>query len=146
MSSSQLAEVPVWECHHLVQGCTVGRLCVIEHGYPIAFPVNFVLMQGSGWPQVVVRTSPTATFTRCDGPASFEVDYVDAPARRAWSVLMRGTLRKAGGLQELPDPHPWVDDGRYQWMVLDVSATSGRRFVGSRGHEGDFAVEWDLAI
>ena len=38
------------ECLELLGGCTVGRIAVVHEGYPVVFPVNFVLSRLDGAP------------------------------------------------------------------------------------------------
>ena len=134
-------ELPSWECYRLIADCTVGRLCVIDHGYPLALPLNFRLVQEGSPPRLVMRTAAHTMFANYEGPASVEVDHISDSTRSAWSVLLRGDLRRVVGGHDLPDPNPWVADGRFQWLVLDVTAVSGRRFVG-QAHDDGFSVDW----
>lgn len=142
--SVQRFEIPVWECYDLLGGRNVGRLCVIDHGYPLAFPINYRMAGGDPGPSIVLRTSPHTIIARHEGPVSLEVDDIDEAQRTAWSVIARGLLRRVSGPHQLPDPEPWLDDGRHTWLVLEVNAVSGRRFEGRPGSSG-FAVEWHLA-
>jgi hypothetical protein len=136
-------ELPEWESWDLVERQPIGRLCVIDHGYPLAFPVNYRLVREGGHSRVVIRTNPRSALARCEGPASLEVDHIDpdgASGPSAWSVIVRGTLRRVAGAHELPDTFPLVE-GKFQWVVLDASAVSGRRFT-ARPTADLFVVEW----
>jgi len=146
MSGVSRSEMPDWECQRLLGEATIGRLCVIDDGYPLAFPVNYQQVvsanpQGGSRHLLVVRTSPGAALARCEGLASLETDQIDPVSRRAWSVIARGRLRRTSGIHDLPDPGPWIDDGRSQWVVLEVTATSGRRFQASTSADG-YVVDW----
>ena len=134
-------DIPVHECITLLDSDSVGRLCIIDHGYPLAFPVNYRLVHDSAGHRVVFRTAPEAALAHYEGPSSLEVDQISADRRRAWSVIVRGDLRRAHGAADLPDPEPLVSERRHQWLVLDVSAMSGRRFSGVPTHD-DFTVDW----
>ena len=123
---------------------TVGRLCVIEFGYPLAFPVNYRVTETAGSLRVVVRSTPRAAIARYEGPASFEVDHTDPDRLNAWSVIVRGQLKRGLGLEELPDTYPLLTEGRFQWIVLDVTAISGRRFT-SAPVDGGFYADWEPA-
>ena len=46
------------ECLELLAGCTVGRIAVVHEGYPVVFPVNFVLSRLDGAPVIAIRTRP----------------------------------------------------------------------------------------
>ena len=134
-------DLPVHECIALLDADSVGRLCIIDHGYPLAFPVNYRLVRHRGGDRLVFRTSSDAAMARYAGPASFEVDQISADRRRAWSVIVRGDLRRAHGEADLPDPEPLVSERRHQWLVLDVAAWSGRRFTGV-DRDDRFTVDW----
>lgn len=131
-----------WECFQLLGTEQIGRVCVVEHGYPIALPVNYRLIGTGDERQVVIRTGPDTLVGRYSGPAALEVDHIDMIAQEAWSVLVCGGLRHEPGAHGMPDPHPWIDN-RHHWMVLSSAAVTGRRFTGTRSDDG-FAVEWEL--
>ena len=137
-------EIPEWESLELLGRETVGRLCIIEHGYPLAFPVNYRVMSSVEGSRIVFRTVPQAALARYEGLSSLEVDHVDHDRRSAWSVIVRGTLSRVLGQHELPDTYPLVTEGRDQWMVLHSSAISGRRFVSKPAADG-FVVDWQPA-
>lgn len=137
-------ELPQWQSLDLLERETVGRLCIIEQGYPLAFPVNYRLVRDGDRTALVFRVSPRAGLARYEGRASFEVDHIEMQYGTAWSVIVRGTVRRVLGRHELPDTHPFVDDDRQQWLLLDVSAISGRRFQSKPAGDG-FVVEWQPA-
>ena len=137
------SEVPSWEATTLLRSTSVGRLCVIDHGTPLALPVNFRLTDEAA-PRIVIRTSPSGLLAAYQGPASFEADEVDEEGHHAWSVIARGELRHAYGDPTLPDPQPWLGDGRLLWLVLEVTALSARRFAAVGHADDDFAVEWSV--
>jgi hypothetical protein len=145
MSSRQISpfEVPAWEAVDFLRDARVGRLCIIDHGTPIALPVNFKVAGHDSDLRLVVRTSGTGLLGTYEGPASLEADHVDEPGQRAWSVVARGVLRHAHGDPTLPDPVPWVTGTRHRWLVLDVRAVSARRFTAAPSADG-FTVEWTL--
>ena len=134
-------EMPGWESIELLGRETVGRLCIIDHGYPLAFPVNYLMLRDAGGTRFVFRTHPTSGLGQYSGPASLEVDQIDKVRPSAWSVIARGTLRHAVADDELHDTHPLVTSGRFHWVVLDVSSMSGRRFTAETADDG-FIVEW----
>ena len=137
-------EMPTWQCYDLIRAVSVGRLCVVDHDTPLAFPVNFRLVETPNGPRVVVRTSPNTIVARHVGPMSFEVDEIDTVEQRAWSVIIRGRIQPVHGEHSLPDPGPWVTEGRDSWIVIEPTAVSGRRFVAVTSADG-FSVEWELA-
>jgi hypothetical protein len=137
-------ELTTTECVQLLQGAAFGRLCVVDDGHPVAIPISYRLVRVEHGARFAIRTSPTTIVGRYEGPASLEVDDVSLLRGRAWSVIVRGALRKAHPNDELADPHPLVEEGRTQWMVLEPSAWSGRRFVVTTSNEG-LVVDWQMA-
>lgn len=106
----------------------IGRLCVIDHEYPVTFPVNYRLDRDDGNDVVVVQTAGNTTIARSAGPASLEVDEIDLETGRVWSVVVRGQLRRVHGGHHLPSTEPIIAAGRDQWLTLDVTSISGRAF------------------
>jgi hypothetical protein len=133
--------IPAWECYRLLGQERIGRLAIIESGYPIPIPVNFRL---SGTPtahRIVFRTAPSTTMAQYEGHASLEVDHINVEEKSAWSVIARGTLHHLFVDGTAPDPQPWLIEGRDQWLALDVADVSGRRFVGLPAGEGS-GIQW----
>jgi len=133
--------LPHHECMDLLTSDSVGRLCIIDHGYPLAFPVNYRIVHHAAGDRIVVRTSPDGTMARYEGPSSFEVDWISQDRRQAWSVIVHGHLRRAIGESDLPDTYPLVTERRDQWLVLDISSISGRRFTGTAAAD-PLSVDW----
>ena len=138
------SDIPAWDCYQLLEEQRVGRLTIIENGYPVAIPVSYRMAGDQADRRIVVRTAPETTLAQYEGRASFEVDHIDEQARTAWSVIARGMLHKLFGGDELPDPQPWLIDGRHQWLAISVVAVSGRRFIGRPADEGP-GLEWRFA-
>ncbi len=133
--------LPRHECVELLESHPVGRLCIIDHGYPLAFPVNYRLVHDPDGDLIVVRTSSDSSLARYEGPSSMEVDWISPDCRHAWSVIAHGHLRRAHGAPDLPDPQPLIDERRHQWLVLDVASISGRRFRSAPAAD-HFSVDW----
>ncbi|MET0911546.1 MAG: pyridoxamine 5'-phosphate oxidase family protein [Ilumatobacteraceae bacterium] len=133
--------LPRHECLALLESDSVGRLCIIDHGYPLAFPVNYRVVHDAAGERIVFRTSPDASLARYEGPSSLEVDSISPDRREAWSVMVHGGLRRPHGEADLPDTHPLIGERRDQWLVLDVAAISGRRFHGTPAAD-QFSVDW----
>ena len=132
------------ECAALLQDGSVGRMCIIEHGYPLAIPINYRLARTAQGARIAVRTSPTSVLGRYEGPASLEADDVSIESGQAWSVIVRGTLRKVHGAHGLPDPRPLLEADRNEWLVLEPSVWSGRRFIVGASADG-CVVDWQMA-
>jgi uncharacterized protein len=133
--------IPAWECHRLLCQQRVGRLAIIEGGYPISIPISYRLSGTPSERRIVFRTAPNTTIAQYEGRASLEVDHINEQAKSAWSVIARGTLHRLFDDGTLPDPQPWLIEGRDQWLALDVVAVSGRRFVGLPAG-GDSGLQW----
>lgn len=116
------------ECIDLLESHVVGRLCVIDSEYPLAFPVNYRVVRAEQEVSVIVQAAPSAAIARYEGPASIEVDQIDLATGTAWSLIARGRLSRVLGAHDLPPTEPLVSTGRTQWIRLDVVAISGRRF------------------
>jgi nitroimidazol reductase NimA-like FMN-containing flavoprotein (pyridoxamine 5'-phosphate oxidase superfamily) len=143
MPDQHRADIPTWECLDLVNASSVGRLCFLDGDTPIAFPVSFKLHRRDASAYVVMRTATRSLMAKYSGPASFEVDEIDVTRRKAWSVVIRGIVRHSHEAGDLPAPDPWIADGRHLWLLLEVGAVSGRRFVARSSTHG-YSVEWDL--
>jgi Pyridoxamine 5'-phosphate oxidase len=137
-------QLPTWECLELLQDHGIGRLCLVDGGYPIAVPINYRLLTGDAGAHLVVRTLPDSMVGRYRGPCALEVDEIDLAHGRAWSVIARGSVQPAHRSHALPDPMPIVAGNRDRWMVIDVAVVSGRRFVLAEAADG-CSVEWQLA-
>src|SRR5690348_4587824 len=117
-------ELPRHECLELLAGHNIGRLAIIDHDCPVAFPLNYRLDTSREPLRIVMRTAPETLMGRYTGPASLEVDRIDLDAGWAWSVIVRGRVSQVLGVHDLPDPGPLLD-GRYRWVVLEPTAISG---------------------
>lgn len=137
-------EAPQWESVTWLESETVGRLCVLDFGYPLAFPINYRLLHDGDEYQIVFRTDPQSLVGRYEGPASLEVDRIDSARLNAWSVIVRGELRGVVGRVDLPDTSPLLTEGRNRWKVLNVNSISGRRFTSKTSADG-FSVDWQPA-
>jgi nitroimidazol reductase NimA-like FMN-containing flavoprotein (pyridoxamine 5'-phosphate oxidase superfamily) len=107
---------------------TIGRLCVLDGNFPVAFPVNYRLHRDPDGDVIVIQTAGNTTIARSAGPASLEVDEVDLDTGEVWSVIVRGHLRRVPRGQGLPETEPLIATGRDQWLTLDVTSSSGRTF------------------
>lgn len=136
-------ELPRWESTELLRTEPVGRICIIAGGHPLAVPVNYRLDEAGDSAKIVIRTAPGTLLGRYEGLSSLEVDHIDLAAGTAWSVIVRGTIHPTYEADRLSDPHPLLE-GRHQWMVLEPTAITGRRFVVARSADG-YSVDWQLA-
>ena len=112
------------ECVDLIRSEPVGRICVLEHGFPIAFPVNYRVADENGVLRIVMRTAPETAIGRHRGCASLQVDQIALDAGHAWSVIVRGQLRPLLGDVGSVDPEPLVPTIRTDELVRLLRFTS----------------------
>jgi uncharacterized protein len=141
--SAERIELSRHECVDLLHRHGIGRLCIIDHGCPVAFPISFRVDGAHDDLRVVVRTAPGTLLGDYEGLASLEVDQIELGAGWAWSVIVRGRVSTVVGAHALPDPEPFVSSGRHRWLVLEPAAISGRRFTLTPASDG-FSVEWQV--
>jgi nitroimidazol reductase NimA-like FMN-containing flavoprotein (pyridoxamine 5'-phosphate oxidase superfamily) len=130
------------ECIDLLTSTSVGRIGVVVGGSPYVLPVNYRWVASADSPYVAVRTRPGNVIDRAVSDVAFEIDGVDDFHRCGWSVLVRGTLHHLGqpGLaRELIDPHPWLDEDRDSWLLIEPKSISGRRLRAGE-------IEWAFHI
>jgi nitroimidazol reductase NimA-like FMN-containing flavoprotein (pyridoxamine 5'-phosphate oxidase superfamily) len=137
------SEIPAWDCFQLLDEKRIGRLGILENGYPVAIPVSYRLAGPPSDRCIVIRTAPSTTIAQYEGRASLEIDHIDEREKTAWSVIARGNLHRLFGNDEFPDPQPWLIEGRHLRLALSIVAVSGRRFVGRQSDEGS-GLEWRL--
>lgn len=141
---NSLTDIPLAECIGLLGAHQIGRLCVIDDAYPVAFPVNYrVAPNDDGTVAIVVRTRPGNLLDRDQVRAGFEIDGIDGMTETGWSVVVRGVLHQAETSPSATsatswDPRPWVGP-RDSWLVLTPVTITGRRLESS-------VVEWAFAV
>jgi nitroimidazol reductase NimA-like FMN-containing flavoprotein (pyridoxamine 5'-phosphate oxidase superfamily) len=120
------------ECVLLLRSRELGRIAFEVDSQPEVFPVNYA-MEGR---IVVFRTAPG---TKLDfvpkTKLAFEVDDWDAELGIGWSVVVKGLAeevtrnlgRTAEHLRKAP-VHPVAPGERWNWLAIQPSETSGRRF------------------
>jgi hypothetical protein len=132
--------LPPAESLGLLRSEEVGRICIDLDGYPVAFPVNYVVDDTIDGARIVLLTARRTVIGTYNGRASLEVDRFDLDAREAWSVIVRGELAPLAGRKPNESPRPLVSD-RHHWMELTIVSVSGRTFAAGRKR---FAVDWQL--
>ena len=134
-------EIPRWRCFELLRSQDVGRLCVIDNGYPIALPVNYRFDADNDDAKIVIRLAANSLLGRYDGLTSLEVDHIDLAGGNAWSVLVRGKTHRVFGAHQLKDPQPLLS-GRESWLTIQPSGVSGRDFILHNSAEGN-DIAWE---
>ena len=136
--------MPLEECLGLLSTHHVGRLCVTENGFPVAFPVNYRIVPNvDGGAAIVIRTRAGSVLDQDTVPVGFEIDGVDEQSETGWSVVLRGTLHRADASTTPPwlhswDPRPWVGP-RDSWLYITPVEITGRRLVAS-------VIEWAVSF
>ncbi len=132
------------ECLGLLSTHEVGRLCVVENGFPLAFPVNYRLVPNiDGGAAIVVRTRPGGVLDQDEVRVGFELDGIDGSTETGWSVVVRGTLHRAEATTTPAwlrswDPRPWIGP-RDSWLYVTPLEITGRRLVAS-------VIEWAVSF
>jgi transcriptional regulator with XRE-family HTH domain len=125
-----LATLDPEACHELMVPGGIGRVVMTTDHGPVAFPVNFKMLNGD----VVFRTLPSAEVVSEieRGSISFEVDRFDEALGEGWSVLLTGEghcvtdpaeLEAVGSLGVAP----WAGGERRCFVRIAPSAVTGRR-------------------
>lgn len=147
MSEDHVVEVLTeQECLGVLAAGDIGRLCVLDRGVPVAFPVNYRLVPDDhGGVAIVVRARRDGVLDQAGAVVGFQVDGVDRATAvgSAWSVIARGTLHHADDPALPPwirsfDPRPWIAD-RDAWLAIVVGEVSGRRLMAS-------VLDWAFSI
>jgi uncharacterized protein len=133
-SQAVVGELTKTQCAVLLGSQSVGRLCVTEGGYPVAFPVNYRLVVDSlGAMNIIFHTRPGSTLDAVNCLVGFQIDGIDQFRQTGWSVMGRGELRNVRSEDAPPwlkswDPHPWVGS-RDAWLYLTIESVTGRELV-----------------
>jgi hypothetical protein len=124
--SPEVFKLTTKECLHLLEMADVGRVSVVDDGYPVVLPVNYKVTRLDGNPVIAIRKSPGNVLDHVDEHVGFEIDGVDPGHDGGWSVLVRGTMLGVVPRQRL-DTRPLVSEGRDAWRVIVITTISGRR-------------------
>lgn len=119
----------------LLEKVPVGRVVVSEHALPVAFPVNFALLDGD----IVFRTSTGSKLGAAVHKAvlAFEADSIDPDLCAGWSVLVQGwaslmTRRDELLRAEALGLHSWAPGCPGHFVRIHSEMVTGRRLVGAR--------------
>jgi uncharacterized protein len=113
----------------------VGRVVVSEHALPVAFPVNFALLDGD----VVFRTSTGSKLGAAVHKAvlAFEADNIDPDLCTGWSVLVQGWASLLTRPDELLRAealglHSWAPGTVGHFVRIHSEMVTGRRLLGAK--------------
>ena len=130
----QLNHMSVAECYALLRRHQVGRVALIHEDFPVIFPVNFVIDDGT----VVFRTGAGTKLEAAISHArvAFECDGFDEDSKVGWSVVLRGIAElvtnsiELARLREIPLV-PWVAGGKPNYIRVHGKQITGRRIGDS---------------
>ncbi len=118
------------ECMTLIAPGGIGRFVFVDQRGPVAWPVNFRMLDGD----VVFRTNSgsSALEALTEGETSFEVDRVDDALTEGWSVLLTGPSHL------IVDPieqervrsigtTPWAGGEHDAFVRMEPTTITGRR-------------------
>ena len=127
---SAIEELTVEECRALVAPGGIGRFIFVDERGPVAWPVNFRVLDGD----VVFRTESGSSVLEhlANVDTSFEVDRLDDALSEGWSVLMTGRSRLITGPNELERARslgvePWAGGVHDAYVRLVPGTVTGRR-------------------
>ncbi len=141
MSTGTVEILSEYECLRLLASADLGRFVVVVDNYPLVFPVNYVLDRDV----VTFRTAPgTKLDSSLHSNVAFEVDYVDADRRNAWSVVVSGTVDRLGMTEQERDHvthlavRPMAPGDKPAWVRIVSERITGRRL---RSDDESFAFD-----
>jgi hypothetical protein len=123
---SEVLELSQSDCELLLVSLDIGRIAVVEGGYPLVFPISYKAIVLGKRIVLAIRTRPDNVIDHPGRSVCFEIDGIDASHDGGWSVLVRGTLVKASPNAFL-DPHPIAGEDRDAWRIIVPTQISGRR-------------------
>ncbi len=118
--SAHRSELPEWECLSLIRQEVVGRVCLIDHGCPLAFPVKYRLI-GDGADPSGLRARLLSPEDAC---AKAGVD--PEALRDSQGMKFVGDLFYA---LTAPDPEPFLVRVRAQLAGQDPAAPTLPHFL-----------------
>lgn len=129
-----LTALDLESCRELIRPGGVGRIVFSEPRGPVAFPVNFRVVDDN----IIFRTAPLPEFTSSLPleKISFEVDHIDEALAEGWSVLISGHGHVVVDPSELQRAQaagvtPWAGGDRDVYVRIVPWEVTGRRI---RGH------------
>ncbi len=133
------------ECLAKLRCDDVARLGFVVDGRPVVLPFSYRLVErAAGLPEVVVSLSAHAEVARADAAVCLELDEIDRDARRAWSVVAAGRMRRLFPGEALPVPVPRTAGDQLEIRVIELTELTGRRFVTVDRPSPVYSVEWQV--
>jgi pyridoxamine 5'-phosphate oxidase-like protein len=124
-----LEELSDERCREHLGAGGIGRIVLSTATGPVAYPVNFVFVNGT----FIFRTSDSMAAAAC-GIVAFEVDHIDEAMSEGWSVLARGHARLIEDSEERVafaplDIEPWAGGPRLNLIEITPFELTGRVIV-----------------
>jgi nitroimidazol reductase NimA-like FMN-containing flavoprotein (pyridoxamine 5'-phosphate oxidase superfamily) len=135
MADRVLTHLDERECLELIAAGGIGRIAYVGRFGPAVLPVNYELQDGA----IVFRTAEHGPLdedlrtgiTGADYHVAFEIDEIDAGARRGWSVLVQGPAHHvaADGEEAVrrSGVQSWAPGERELFVRIAVTRITGRR-------------------
>lgn len=130
-TNAQLEDLSLPDCLRLLRRTSIGRIAIIENGFPVVVPVNYKTVEFDGQRWFAVRTRRGNLLDRGALAVAFEIDGIDMANHQGWSVLVRGTLHHVNpdmaDFRDRFDPQPWLAEDREAWVAVEPFVITGRR-------------------
>lgn len=135
MADRVLTHLDERECLELIAAGGIGRIAYAGTFGLAVLPVNYALQDGA----IVFRTAEHGPLdedlrtgiTGADYKVAFEIDEIDAGARRGWSVLVQGPAHHVSAEEEeavrRSGVQPWAPGDRELFVRIAVTRITGRR-------------------
>jgi len=127
-----LVELSASECDALLRSHTVGRVGIVERGFPLILPVHYQMVEHPAGPRVRFRTRADNVIDHPGGPVSFQLDGVGSDRTSGWSVLIRGVLVTAAPLDIAEADSIRVLHHTESLEIVPIE-TTGRRLIEANG-------------
>jgi len=125
------------QCWELLNSSQIGRLAVVVAGRPDIFPVNYLVHDG----EIMFKTAEGSKLASvmAHREVAFEIDGYDEATNEAWSVVLAGMARVLHHDDEVEVAEalplfPWNTDPKTQYVSIEPSHLSGRKFVAEDRH------------
>lgn len=120
------------QCLRLLRRSRIGRVVLSLDALPVAFPVNFALLDDD----VVIRSAAgTKLSAALDGAVvGFEVDKIDPALESGWSVLIQGPSSVLTAPDDIERARrlrlrTWAPGERPHFVRIRSELVSGRRLL-----------------
>jgi len=135
MADRVIEELDEDECLELISPGGIGRIAYVGRFGPAVLPVNYQVREGA----IVFRTAENGPLDEdlrtgiadADYKVAFEIDDIDAPRRRGWSVLVQGPAHHLAGAEQdavrRSGAESWAPGDRELFVRIVPSRITGRR-------------------